>query len=90
LANEDPDDGYRSYCNELEITDRHVTNRFSPIEVTCKMRPNDDYEVNDVLEIYDAITRKLIIALGTMNTDDYYPWCEFEYNPENMILNQLN
>ncbi|MBN3451381.1 hypothetical protein [Clostridium botulinum] len=55
LASEDPDDGYRSVMNELEITDRKVSNIFKPIDVICKMRKSndDDFETNDILEIYD-------------------------------------
>lgn len=90
LASEDPDDGYRSVCNELEIVINKIKNIFQPIEVFCKMRKDNDndYGGNDVLEIYDVINNKLILAIGTMNTDDYYPWFEFEYNPENMNINE--
>lgn len=88
-AIEDPEDGYRSCCDDLIVNPcGTIHNAFDPVEVVCKMRENDDYEVNDVLEVYDVKTEKLILAIGTMNTDDYYPWFEFEYNPENMILNQ--
>lgn len=89
LASEDPNDGYRSYCNELEITDRKVKNTFKPIEVICKMAKYDDsYEDNDVLEIYDMYNKKLILAIGTRSYDGYYPWYECEYHPENMSINE--
>ncbi|MFC0903706.1 hypothetical protein ACFHWD_03255 [Clostridium sp. MT-14] len=88
LASEDPEDGYRSCCNELKIVKNKIKNIFQPIEVLCKMRSDGDWGINDVLEIYDAINGKLILAIGTMNTDDYYPWFEYEYNPENMSINQ--
>ena len=88
-AIEDPEDGYRSCCEDLIVNPcGFISNTFDPIEVNCKMRENSEYEINDVLEIYDLGTSKLILAIGTMNTDDYYPWFEFEYNPENMICNQ--
>lgn len=88
-AIEDPEDGYRSCCEDLIMNPcGTVHNTFNPIKVVCKMRDNSDYEENDVLEVYDAKTSKLILAIGTMNTDDYYPYFCFEYNPENMICNQ--
>ena len=88
LASENPEDGYRSCMNELEITDRIVSNKFQPIKVYCTMKENGTYEVNDVLEIRDGINEKTILEIGTMNTDDYYPYFQCEYNPENMSINQ--
>ena len=88
LASEDPEDGYRSCCNELKITEKEVKNIFQSIEVLCKMRSDDNCEEYDVLEIYDINTSELVLAIGTGNINDYYPYFEFEYHPENMILNK--
>lgn len=88
-AVENPDDGYRSYCEELQIVDSVPRTTLPDIEVIGTMMPNDDYMVNDVLILIDAVTGKPVLEIGTKNTDDYYPYCWMEYHPENMICNQL-
>jgi len=85
LAIENSGDGYRSYLDDLEITENPISNTFTPIDVFCKMSSN---EGDDVLEMYDIKTTLLVLRMGTENTDDYYPYCKFEYLPENMILNK--
>jgi len=85
LAVEDEDDGYRSYMKELEITSKPIKNKFEPVEVMCTMSKIFDAYV---LDIYDLKTSLLVLSVGTKNTEDYYPWCEFRYIPENMILNK--
>jgi len=88
-AVEDPDDGYRSYCKDIEIVDAAtIKNKFEPIEVICKMTEDGQYQKNDVLEIYDGITGGIILEIGTENTNDYYPYFVFRFTPENMSLNQ--
>jgi hypothetical protein len=88
LACENPEDGYRSCMEDLEITDRKVSNVFTPIKVYNTMMDNDDYQINDVLEIHDGINGKVILSIGTINIDDYYPCFHCEYNPENMEINR--
>ena len=85
LAVEDPSDGYRSYMDNLEITENTISNEFEAIEVMCRM---SDVADDNVLEMYDAKTTLTVLRIGTENTDDYYPYCVFEYKPENMILNK--
>lgn len=87
LASENPDDGYRSMCNELELTDRDVKNTFPPQRVFCKMKDGGYYN-HSVLELYNPDTAQLIMAIGTENYDDYYPCFHFEYLPQNMAANQ--
>ena len=85
LAVEDKDDGFRSYMNELKTTSKPIKNKFKPIEVICTISEvYDDY----VLDIYDLKTSLLVLSVGTKNTEDYYPWCQFIYIPQNMILNK--
>lgn len=85
---EDPDDGYRSYYNELECVGKKIGKIPIPnILVFCHMRKQDRYG-SDVIEMYDAATGDLVLAVGTENCDDWYPFTVFEYYPENMICNE--
>ncbi len=87
VAEEDPEDGYRSYMRELRLADAPVKNSFPPVKVIGSMRrPGVDQD--EVLELRDAITTELVLAIGTMNTDDYYPWCTIEFHPEAMSMNR--
>lgn len=87
-AVEDPDDGYRSYCKELIVTEQKPRYSFHEIDVVCHMLEDDDYGHNDVLVVRDARNGKIILQVGTKDIDDYYPYCWFEYTPENMECNQ--
>ncbi len=89
-ATEDPSDGYRSYLEDLETTEEKVDYTFPPQKVIGKMREDEDYSKNDVIEFYDAITTKLVLALGTDNYDDYYPSCIMDWSPENLAVNNKN
>lgn len=82
-AVEDPEDGYRSCCNELEIVDEECKTKLPAILVECKMRE----EKNDILEFYDAVNKQMFMAVGTGNIDDYYPYFVFEYTPELLSFN---
>lgn len=87
-AIEDPEDGYRSSLGSLEISTEAVDYNFPAQKVVGKMRSDDEYARNDVIEFYDAITNKLVLAVGTDNWDDYYPCCVMEWHPENLAINQ--
>ena len=80
-AVEDPQDGWRSYLQDLQIISRDPEFVFSPVSVFCSM---DDKDSDDVLYIYDSNTGKEILAIGTRDIDDWYPCCIMEYHPENM------
>ena len=87
---EDPDDGYRSSMGEI-IEARpglEVSNTFEPCKVLGCVRPDGDYEKNDVIDFYDAITGKIVMSIGTENTDDYYPCFVGCFIPENMAINK--
>lgn len=86
-AIEDPDDGYRSYCDDIIISEEKPKYIFPDCEVICAMKTNDDCE-NDVLVGIDVNTRLVVFEIGTMHIDDYYPYCHFEYHPENMYYNR--
>lgn len=86
-AVEDPDDGYRSHCGELIVCKEPITNNFPPQVVMAKMKDNQEYSVNDTLQFIDVITGKTVLEIGTDNTDDYYPYCVMNWNPENLAIN---
>ena len=87
-AVEDPVDGYRSCMRDLKKSDKVTSNTFLGVKVSCEMIPDDNYGSNDVLHINDIETGKLIIAVGTENSDDYYPSFVSTYHPENMAINK--
>lgn len=94
MAVEDPDDGYRSCCRDLEIVDERCRISLPQILVECKMRGNSYYgfnskEINDILEFYDAGNNQMFMAVGTGNTEDYYPYFVFEYKPELLSCNVM-
>jgi len=90
MAIEDPDDGYRSMLAELKIVDRKVNYMFPPQKVIAKMAPDTTWEVNNILQFYDATTNKLVMEIGTGNWEDYYPYFVFRWLPENLAINKNN
>jgi hypothetical protein len=86
-AIEDPSDGYRSAMSEIKVSDEPVSNMFEGQRVLAMMRKDDRHEKNDVLELFDVQTGKIVLQVGTENTDDYYPYWVAVFNPENMAIN---
>lgn len=86
-AVEDPDDGYRSYMEELVVSEEPCKIKLPNIEVVCTMMEDEEYERHDVLQFIDVMSGAEILSVGTKNYDDYYPYCCLEYNPENMYCN---
>lgn len=86
-AIEDPSDGYRSTMREIATSEKAVSNVFAGQEVLAKMRDNDEYEEHDILDLVDVVTGKVVLSIGTGNTDDYYPYWVAEFTPENMGAN---
>lgn len=88
-AIEDPSDGYRSCLDKLTAeADAEVKNVFPPVRVTARKKADDKYCKNDTLELVDAVTGKVVMEVGTDNTDDYYPSFVSSFSPENMATNQ--
>jgi len=89
-AIENSEDGYRSCMDELKENREglEITNTFKPVKVLGIIRDNDSYQNNDVVDLIDCITGKIVISVGTTNTNDYYPCFEGVFNPENMCLNK--
>lgn len=87
-AIEDPEDGYRSMMREIQPVGILPNNRFAPVEVLAVMRLAEVRYGNDILDMYDTITGKLVLSVGTDHNDDYYPSFVAEFTPENMAPNQ--
>lgn len=86
MAIEDPDDGYRSSMRNLIVTNDKIKNSFKPVEVFGMMKQGGYYK-SDIIQFYDTVTAKLVLEVGTDNTDDYYPSFVGNFRPENLILN---
>lgn len=89
-AVEDPSDGYRSYLRSIEISDEKVSYTFPPQKVIGRMKENEEYSNNNVIQFIDPITEKVVLEFGDDNFDDYYPSCVLNWNPENLSINQTN
>ena len=78
VATEDPDDGYRSSLKEIIIQENdRVTNEFPPVKVVGTMK-------HDILILKNVENGKVVLEVGTDNSDDYYPSFVSYFNPENM------
>jgi hypothetical protein len=86
-ATEEPDDGYRSNMRDIVPSDYKVKNKFKPCKVLGKMREDNKYFTNEILDLIDVKTGKVVLSVGTENTDDYYPCWVAEFTPENMAIN---
>ncbi len=93
----DPYDGYRSYgCfYETNFGDYKILNRFSPQAVIAEYDSwNYDDEDNyyhcegDILILRDAVTKEIVLKVGTDHSDSYYPYAIFEWHPENLSINK--
>jgi len=88
-AVQDPSDGYRSSMRELVLSPgQKMKNKFKAVPVFCIHRTTSGYDSADILDVYDMVTAKLILSVGTDRSDDYYPTFVSSYTPENMSVNQ--
>lgn len=86
---ENPDDGYRSYC-EMEETYLPCTNTFPPQEVFVELYDREEgYGKNMGIIIRNIDDASLILKICTENYDDYYPCARMEFHPENLPINKL-
>jgi hypothetical protein len=85
-AIENPSDGYRSSMREL-IIGGSAGSGFEPCLVEGRMTP-DDGDRHDILELVDGTTHKVVLAVGTRRTDDYYPSFIVDWQPQNLRINQ--
>lgn len=90
MAVEDPEDGYRSCCRELVTSDEPPKNSFQPIRMVCTMKDNEESDWGcDILVLTDSVTGEVVLEIGTMDYNDYYPYYHFYYHPEGMACNQI-
>ena len=85
VAHEDPDDGYRSMLGELRsFSVDNILNKFEPVEIYAEF----SYAEKELVKLYDCQTKKIVLELGTDNSDDYYPCFVGSFTPENMVINR--
>ena len=93
---EDPDDGYRSFLDNEHsgVTDIEPKYLLPNIDVYIERKlPAEERNIYNYetslygIEIYDSITDKMVLRLGTYTNDKYYPECVLEYYPENFACN---
>lgn len=86
---EDPDDGYRSYLEDVEIVDRPVKNIIRPVACRCTWNEKGvtDHFAADILTFTDIVSDKTILRVGTGDVYDYYPIAILEWHPENIWYN---
>ncbi len=83
-AIEDNNDGYRSAMGELKINEFACYNLFEPIQVLgIYIDQSGSYDKADLLHLY-SMNGKLLLEVGTRNSDDYYPSFVSAWHPENI------
>ena len=89
VAQEDPDDGYRSSMKSLAIdtSDRAVPS-VPPVRVLVRVMPDGEYEKNDAIEGVCIENGLTLFEVGTKNTDDYYPYFVGGFTLQNMPVNR--
>ena len=89
IATEDPGDSYRSSMRELTVIDEaEMNNVFAPLKVIGRHRTEGRYGYqDDVLELIDAVTGRIVLEVGTESVDDYYPGFVSSFHPEAMAHN---
>lgn len=81
---EDEEDGYRSSARPIQAVHTRPRNVFPPIQVVGRMGVGC---YSEILYLDDAHTSKLVLEVGTDNSDDYYPGFVASFHPENMVTN---
>jgi len=83
-AIEDQNDGYRSAMAELKVNEFACYNLFEPIQVLgIHIDQSGSYDKADLLQLY-SMNGKLLLEVGTRNSDDYYPSFVSAWHPENI------
>lgn len=82
IAIENPSDGYRSALDGCKIFTGTIDakNIFPPVKVSV----TQDVEI---LDFIDIITKKVVMKIGTDESDTYYPIFLNKWYPENLYLN---
>lgn len=84
-------DGYRSCLDRVFVNEAKVKNVFAPIKVMGLWNDRTPcthcYELNEILELRDVVTAKVVLEVGTANTNEYYPYFVGRFIPESMVVN---
>lgn len=90
-AIENPDDGYRQYCDGIYEADKPCKFKFPPVgvEIVEKdgSRETDSDEYLEGLVFKDIVTDQEVLKIGTNYWDSYYPTCVFEWHPDGLAIN---
>ena len=82
-AIEDPDDGYRSYLQSVELVTEDKSLTFSSVKLAdvkvIKASDNTDGRYDEIIDISDG---HVWLQIGTDCTEDYYPCFVFCYMPK--------
>lgn len=101
IAQCDPRDGYRSCCSDICIYNGKIHNRLpSPVPVTCTIcnhfeidesgeavysnQPDGD---DEIFVVTDNISGRAVLAVGTLDYDDWYPCFYHAWCPDNLYFN---
>ena len=88
LAQENPDDGYRSSLGVFEVTKDGVKNMFPPQGVIGAAGKRTEWDDGtNIIVFTDIVTNEVVLEIGTDNSDDYYPCCIMHWSPQNMAIN---
>ena len=87
---ENPSVGYRSSMKEI-VDGRicEIQNVFPPLAVIGVEMPCNYKGQHEGLDFIDKVTGKIVLSIGTEDTDDYYPSFVSRFNPENMAHNAV-
>jgi len=86
-AIEADNDGYRSMLGQIFVSEGKLENMFVPVGVLGVMREHSSYAC-EILDLYDVANGKLVLSVGTENSDDWYPWFVAEFEPRNLHVNE--
>jgi hypothetical protein len=80
-AIEDPGDGYRSYLGSIELV-MHGEDIFFPDPIATITVEKFDEEDSNGYRLIDIKDQHIWLEIGTANTNDYYPYFVFRYEPK--------
>jgi hypothetical protein len=86
---EDPDDCYRSYMYGPKVVEKEVKNTFPEVRVRLVTDSNVSSNFEGI-ELFDAVTNKEVLIVGTDYSEEYYPVAYTSWRPENLVINQKN
>lgn len=85
---EDPTDDYRSYMSDPIIVEKKVKNTFPEVVVKLVVNEKAGRDYFDGIELFDDVTKKEVLTVGTDFSEEYYPIAFTEWYPENLAINQ--